>query len=155
ELARAVDAVASLDADRILRALWHLVEATVRTNAALGEAHLACKFDPTALDFLPRPTPRHEIWVAVPSVECVHLRAGDVASGGIRWSDRRDDFRTEILGLIKAQTVKNAVIVPVGAIGGFVVKRGDTKTAYQTLIRGMLELTDNRVDGAVDPPVGV
>jgi glutamate dehydrogenase len=148
EIARAIDAVVSLDADRILRALWHVVQATVRTNAYLGEPHLACKFDADALDFLPRPRPHHEIWVASPSVEGVHLRAGDIARGGIRWSDRRDDFRTEILGLMKAQTVKNAVIVPVGAKGGFVVKRGDSMAAYQTFIRGLLELTDNRIAGA-------
>ncbi len=138
----------SLDADRILRALWQVVGATVRTNAYRGEPHLACKFDPTLLDFLPRPKPQHEIWVASPAVEGVHLRAGDIARGGIRWSDRREDFRTEVLGLMKAQTVKNAVIVPVGAKGGFYVKRGDSKSAYQTFIRGLLELTDNRVTDA-------
>ena len=164
DLARTIDAVASLDADRILRALWQLVRATMRTNAYLGEAHLACKFDPTALDFLPKPHPQHEIWVASPSVEGVHLRAGDIARGGIRWSDRREDFRTEVLGLMKAQTVKNAVIVPTGAKGGFYVKRGESKAAYQTFIRGLLELTDNRIAeagtaegtvGAVVPPPDV
>jgi glutamate dehydrogenase len=160
ELGRAIDAVVSLDADRILRALWKVVCATVRTNAYRGEPHLACKFDPAALDFLPKPHPHHEIWVASPSVEGVHLRAGDVARGGIRWSDRREDFRTEILGLMKAQTVKNAVIVPVGAKGGFYVKRGSSETAYRTFIRGLLELTDNLVSdergvGVVVPPAGV
>ena len=124
----------------------------MRTNAYRGEPYLAVKFDPTALDFLPRPRPHHEIWVASPSVEGVHLRAGDIARGGIRWSDRREDFRTEVLGLMKAQTVKNAVIVPVGAKGGFVVKRGDVRSGYQTFIRGLLELTDNLVDGRVVPP---
>jgi glutamate dehydrogenase len=132
-----------------------VVRATVRTNAYNGEAHLACKFDPTALDFLPKPRPQHEIWVASPTVEGVHLRAGDIARGGIRWSDRREDFRTEVLGLMKAQTVKNAVIVPVGAKGGFYVKRGETRAAYETFIDGLLELTDNRVDGEVVPPAGV
>jgi glutamate dehydrogenase len=163
ELGRTIDAVASLDADRILRALWQVVRATVRTNAYRSEAHVACKFDPTELDFLPKPHPQHEIWVASPAVEGVHLRAGDIARGGIRWSDRREDFRTEVLGLMKAQTVKNAVIVPVGAKGGFYVKRGDSRSAYQTFIRGLLELTDNLVvegDGAkegseVVPPPGV
>jgi glutamate dehydrogenase len=155
DLGRAIDAVASLDADRILRALWLLVRATVRTNAYRGEAHVACKFDPTLLDFLPKPHPHHEIWVASPSVEGVHLRAGDIARGGIRWSDRREDFRTEVLGLMKAQTVKNAVIVPVGAKGGFYKKQGETVAAYQTFIRGLLELTDNLVDGRVVPPAGV
>ena len=130
------------------------------------EPYLACKFDPQALDFLPRPRPQHEIWVASPAVEGVHLRAGDIARGGIRWSDRREDFRTEILGLMKAQTVKNAVIVPVGAKGGFVVKRPPPASdrvavaaavldGYRTFIRGLLELTDNRVDGRVVPPEGV
>jgi len=94
ELGRTIDAVASLDADRILRALWQVVLATVRTNAYRGEPHVACKLDPSLLGFLPRPRPQHEIWVASPSVEGVHLRAGDIARGGIRWSDRREDFRT-------------------------------------------------------------
>ncbi len=110
--------------------------ATVRTNAYRREAHLACKFDPTALDFLPKPYPQHEIWVASPLVEGVHLRAGDIARGGIRWSDRREDFRTEVLGLMKAQTVKNAVIVPVGAKGGFYVKRGDVEGGVPDLHPG-------------------
>ncbi len=166
ELERAVDAVASLDADRVLRALGHIVAAVVRTNAYRGQPYLACKFDPQALDFLPRPRPQHEIWVASPAVEGVHLRAGDIARGGIRSSDRREDFRTEILGLMKAQSVKNAVIVPVGAKGGFVVKRPPPASdrdavaaavleGYRTFIRGLLELTDNRVDGRVVPPAGV
>ncbi len=166
ELGRAIDAVASLDADRILRALGHVVGAVVRTNAYRNRPYLACKFDPQALDFLPRPRPQHEIWVASPAVEGVHLRAGDIARGGIRWSDRREDFRTEILGLMKAQSVKNAVIVPVGAKGGFVVKRPPPASdrvavaaavldGYRTFIRGLLELTDNRVDGRVVPPEGV
>jgi glutamate dehydrogenase len=155
QLGRAIDAVVSLDADRVLRALWQVVRATVRTNAYLGEAHLAMKFDPAALHFLPKPLPHHELWVASPTVEGVHLRAGDVARGGIRWSDRREDFRTEVLGLMKAQTVKNAVIVPVGAKGGFYVKRGDSKSAYETFIGGLLELTDDLDDGEVVPPPGV
>ena len=166
QLAQTIDAVVSLDADRILRALAQLTGAVVRTNAYLGEPHLAMKFDPTALDFLPRPRPHHEIWVTSPDVEGVHLRAGDIARGGIRWSDRREDFRTEILGLMKAQTVKNAVIVPVGAKGGFVVKRvapgadraamqAAVVAAYSTFMRGLLELTDNRVDGRVVAPPGI
>jgi glutamate dehydrogenase len=168
ELDAAIDAVAGLDADRLLRALMHLVLATVRTNAyqeSPGDgpkAHLAIKVDPSALDFLPAPLPRHEIWVYAPQVEGVHLRAGDVARGGIRWSDRREDFRTEVLGLMKAQTVKNSVIVPVGAKGGFVVKSvGDSAAAptkdevvasYRVFIRGLLDLTDNLVDDAVVGP---
>ncbi len=152
DLGRMIDAVASLDADRILRALGLVVAAAVRTNAYRGEPYLAVKFDPTALAFLPQPRPYHEIWVASPTVEGVHLRAGDIARGGIRWSDRREDFRTEVLGLMKAQTVKNAVIVPVGAKGGFFVKRGDVRAGYQTFVRGLLGLTDDLVDGQVVAP---
>ena len=149
ELGRAVDAVVSLDADRILRARCGRWRARRSAPTPTGVSRTcACKFDPTLLDFLPRPKPQHEIWVASPAVEGVHLHAGDIARGGIRWSDRREDFRTEVLGLMKAQTVKNAVIVPVGAKGGFYVKRGDSKAAYQTFIRGLLELTDNRVTDA-------
>ena len=168
DLVRAIDAVMSLDADRILRSLCHLVLAIVRTNAYLPRDYLAVKFDPELLDFLPAPRPHHEIWVASPQVEGVHLRAGAIARGGIRWSDRREDFRTEVLGLMKAQTVKNAVIVPVGAKGGFVVKRSTTlrsgtepadraavQAGYRTFIRGLLDLTDTLADGRVVPPTGV
>src|SRR4029079_4338109 len=119
ELAHEIDAVVGLDDDRILRALLALVQAALRTNVcALGaRASVAIKFDPQVVPFLPAPRPRHEIWVYSPRVEAVHLRAGDIARGGIRWSGRREDFRTEILGLMKAQTAKNSVIVPVGAKG--------------------------------------
>ena len=164
-----IDAITSLDDDRILRAIAALARSVVRTNAFLpGKAvgdRLAFKFDPSSLDFLPRPRPLHEIWVYTPRVEGVHLRGGDVARGGIRWSDRRDDFRTEILGLMKAQTAKNAVIVPVGAKGGFVVKRppsgapndraalaDEVLACYRTFIRGLLDLTDNLVDGTIVHP---
>ena len=125
ELERSIDAVASLDEDRILRALVEVVQAAVRTNAYRpGVEALSIKLDPSRLAFLPAPRPQHEIWVVLAArSKAVHLRGGDIARGGIRWSDRRDDFRTEILGLMKAQTEKNAVIVPVGAKGGFVVKR--------------------------------
>ena len=123
--ARAIDAVVSLDADRILRALvaGRAARRSAPTRTGARRTWRASSTRP-ALDFLPRPQPQHEIWVASPPVEGVHLRAGDIARGGIRWSDRREDFRTEVLGLMKAQTVKNAVIVPVGAKGGFYVKRG-------------------------------
>ncbi len=154
-LGAAVDAVASLDDDRLLRALAAVVRAAVRTNAFLAgvvDDRLAIKLDAEVLEFLPRPRPDHEIWVYSPRMEGVHLRGGDVARGGIRWSDRRDDFRTEVLGLMKAQTAKNAVIVPVGAKGGFVVKQGEVLDAYRTFIRGLLDLTDNLVDGAVVHP---
>jgi glutamate dehydrogenase len=165
-LGRAIDAVASLDDDRILRALASVTRAVVRTNASFApevvDDRLAVKLDPRLLEFLPRPRPVHEIWVYSPRVEGVHLRGGDVARGGIRWSDRRDDFRTEVLGLMKAQTAKNAVIVPVGAKGGFVVKRAlglapealseEVQACYRSFVRGMLDLTDDLVEGVVVPP---
>jgi glutamate dehydrogenase len=170
----ALDEVASLDQDRILRSLLRLVRATTRTNffqldetRAPGKSYLALKFDPQAIPGLPEPRPRFEIFVYSPRVEGVHLRFGAVARGGLRWSDRRDDFRTEVLGLVKAQMVKNAVIVPVGAKGGFVVKSGPGGThgreallregedCYRIFIRGLLDLTDNLVNGKVAPPEGV
>ena len=166
ELTTALDAVTSLDNDRILRALLRLVLATQRTNAFNDKAGapIAFKLDPTKVPELPKPLPMFEIFVASPRVEGVHLRAGRVARGGIRWSDRREDFRTEILGLMKAQTVKNAVIVPVGAKGGFVVKSPPTDrdalaaevvACYREFIGALLELTDNLVDGKPVPPPGL
>jgi glutamate dehydrogenase len=171
QIREALDEVASLDQDRILRSLLGLIRATTRTNffqpgeaGAPGKSYLALKFDPRAISELPEPRPRFEIFVYSPRVEGVHLRFGAVARGGLRWSDRRDDFRTEVLGLVKAQMVKNAVIVPVGAKGGFVVKsapggaRGREATlregvdCYQIFIRGLLDLTDNLVNGKVVPP---
>ena len=120
----ALDAIPSLDDDRICRAFLTLIDATVRTNYYRGPAGRSpFKLDPAAIPELPLPRPTHEIWVCGPRVEGVHLRGGDIARGGLRWSDRREDFRTEVLGLMKAQMVKNAVIVPTGAKGGFVVKR--------------------------------
>ncbi|MDT4917866.1 MAG: glutamate dehydrogenase, partial [Pseudonocardiales bacterium] len=168
--------VASLDQDRILRSLLGMVNATLRTNAYRtddsGERRtaVALKIDPRQVPDLPQPRPRFEIWVYSPRVEGVHLRFGPVARGGLRWSDRREDFRTEILGLVKAQMVKNAVIVPTGAKGGFVAKRlpdpGTDRDAwlaegiacYRIFISCLLDLTDNYVtgpDGAqqvVSPP---
>jgi glutamate dehydrogenase len=158
-----LDRVASLDEDRILRSYLTLVLKTVRTNyfqrAPSGEPkpYLAVKLASSAVDLLPQPRPLFEIYVYSPRVEGLHMRAGMVARGGIRWSDRREDFRTEILGLMKAQTVKNAVIVPVGAKGGFVVKRppaareqfgAEAVECYKILIRGLLDLTDNIVADA-------
>ena len=168
----ALDEVASLDADRILRALLALVLATVRTNAFTGQEAtdqtcLALKLDPRRVPGLPEPRPEREIWVYSPRFEGVHLRFGAVARGGLRWSDRREDFRTEVLGLVKAQTVKNAVIVPTGAKGGFVGKRlpdpavdraawlAEGVACYRGFISGLLDLTDNLVDGVVVPPPGV
>jgi glutamate dehydrogenase len=169
----ALDAVASLDEDRILRGYLTLILKTVRTNyfqqlpSGEPKAYLAVKLASSEIDLLPAPRPLFEIYVYSPRVEGLHMRAGKVARGGIRWSDRKEDFRTEILGLMKAQTVKNVVIVPVGAKGGFIVKQppaardqlGDEAVeCYKVLIRGLLDLTDNIVaDGAgghriVPPP---
>ncbi|RVW05478.1 NAD-glutamate dehydrogenase [Rhodococcus xishaensis] len=171
--------VVSLDVDRILRALFGLVRATLRTNHFVvdgdgnSRGYLSLKFDPGRISELPKPRPRFEVFVYSPDVEGVHLRFGPVARGGLRWSDRRDDFRTEILGLAKAQAVKNAVIVPVGAKGGFVVKKSvpvtgditaDRQAArdqgvacYRTFISGLLDITDNvdRAAGGVVPPARV
>jgi glutamate dehydrogenase len=173
-----LEQVASLDADRILRSLLRLVQATLRTNyfqpgtggaTADGTAkpYVSFKLNPEAIPELPAPRPRYEVWVYSPRVEGVHLRFGTVARGGLRWSDRREDFRTEVLGLVKAQMVKNAVIVPVGAKGGFVVKSppdpadreaglAEGVACYTTFVRGLLDLTDNLVvrDGrrVVQPP---
>jgi glutamate dehydrogenase len=171
EIRSDLDAVTSLDEDRILRALLHLVLATLRTNwfqdGKRNDAHpecLALKLDPSAIPDLPLPRPVFEIFVASPRVEGVHLRAGKVARGGIRWSDRREDYRTEVLGLMKAQRVKNVVIVPAGAKGGFVVKRPsaepgrlarDVETCYRMFIDALLDVTDNIVDGRVVPPLQV
>ena len=160
--------VASLDHDRILRALLGAVAATVRTNYFKRDrdgrppAALALKLDPHAIRDLPRPRPRHEVWVSSPRVDAVHLRFGSIGRGGLRWSDRREDLRTEVLDLAKTQMVKNAVIVPVGAKGGFVVKqppadraalRAEGIACYRTFISALLDLTDNRVgDTVVGPP---
>ena len=156
----ALDRVASLDEDRILRSYLTLVLKTVRTNyyqrlpSGGPKPYVTVKLASSTLDLLPLPRPLFEIYVYSPRVEGVHMRAGKVARGGIRWSDRKEDFRTEILGLMKAQTVKNAVIVPVGAKGGFVVKRpppardqlgAEGVECYKILIRGLLDLTDNIV----------
>ncbi|UYN94770.1 MAG: NAD-glutamate dehydrogenase [Enhydrobacter sp.] len=166
-MAEALDAVTTLDEDRILRRFLDAVRCTLRTNYwQRGRDWIAIKIDSRAIDELPAPRPLVEIFVYSPRTEGIHLRGGRVARGGIRWSDRREDFRTEILGLMKTQMVKNAVIVPVGSKGGFHVKRppaGGSReevqaegiACYRTLIRGLLDLTDNYVDGAVVPPADV
>ena len=160
EINDALDQVTSPDDDRILRAFRAVIMAMLRTNhyqrTAAGEPkpYLSFKIDPKKLPDLPKPRPMFEIWVYAPRVEGVHLRMGKVARGGLRWSDRREDFRTEILGLMKAQNVKNTLIVPVGAKGGFVPKQiaaGATREevqregteCYRWFIRGLLDLTDN------------
>ena len=141
-----------------------MIDATVRTNSWRGRTSISFKFDPSKIPDLPMPRPMHEIWVCSPDVEGVHLRGGPVARGGLRWSDRREDFRTEVLGLMKAQMVKNAVIVPVGAKGGFVVKRPPAErdklrdagiACYRTFVRSMLDITDNIVGGEVVHPPDV
>jgi glutamate dehydrogenase len=161
----AIDGIVSIDEDRVTRALLSVIEATLRTNAfapAASEA-LAFKIDSAKIPGLPAPVPYREIWVYSPRVEGIHLRGGPVARGGLRWSDRREDFRTEILGLLKAQLVKNAVIVPTGAKGGFYPKRlppasdreawlAEGTECYRVFIRSLLSVTDNIVDDAVVPP---
>ncbi len=157
DLEASIEKVATLDADRVLRTFINLIEATLRTNYYQNKPHLSFKLDPVRIDGLPFPRPMFEIWVYSPRVEGVHLRFGKVARGGLRWSDRREDFRTEVLGLVKAQTVKNAVIVPTGAKGGFFAKQLPDPTvdrsawmaegieSYKTFIRGLLDITDNLV----------
>ncbi|WP_086661587.1 NAD-glutamate dehydrogenase [Lentzea kentuckyensis] len=173
ETGKLIDDVTSLDADRILRSLLTLINATLRTNYFFRDAdgnarpYLSVKLNPQAIPDLPAPRPKFEIFVYSPRIEGVHLRFGSVARGGLRWSDRREDFRTEILGLVKAQAVKNAVIVPVGAKGGFVVKRPIPATGdpgidrenfmsegiacYKMFISGLLDLTDNLINNEVVP----
>ncbi|HEX4153296.1 MAG TPA: NAD-glutamate dehydrogenase [Steroidobacteraceae bacterium] len=166
-----LEEVTRSDEDRILRALWNALSATVRTNAYQLSAdgrlkdYLSFKVESQKLRELPLPKPMFEIFVFSTRMEGVHLRMGFVARGGIRWSDRREDFRTEVLGLMKAQQVKNTVIVPVGAKGGFVVRRtlagsrdaqlAEVIACYQTLIRGMLDLTDNIVEERILAPARV
>ncbi len=162
-----IQAAKTLDADRILRAFAATLAATVRTNrfqpADVDDANrtLTLKLMPSDLTEAPHPRPQYEIFVYSTAVEGVHLRAGDIARGGIRWSERREDFRTEVLGLMKAQTVKNTVIVPTGSKGGFVCKqlphergamRAEVVSCYKTFIDGLLALTDNYVDGKLVPP---
>ncbi|MDP4015005.1 MAG: NAD-glutamate dehydrogenase [Candidatus Nanopelagicales bacterium] len=172
ELNAALDAIASLDVDRILRFLLTLITSCVRTSyyqvAEEGvPLRISFKFQPKLIRELPEPRPDREIWVYAPDVEGVHLRFGAVARGGIRWSDRPEDFRTEILGLVKAQEVKNAVIVPCGAKGGFYAKglpdaatdreawQAGGRDAYRRFICGLLDLTDNRERGVTIPPDNV
>src|SRR5690625_778545 len=173
EIASAFEKVAGLDDDRILRRYFNLIQGTLRTNYfqtgpdGLPKPYIALKFDGQAIEELPEPRPFREIFVASAQVEGVHLRFGSVARGGLRWSDRYQDFRTEVLGLVKAQQVKNAVIVPVGAKGGFVAKQlpppaagreafhAAGVAAYQTFIRGLLDITDNLEGEQVIAPAQV
>lgn len=164
-----LDEVENLSEDRVLRLYLELMQATLRTNyyqpdgEGRPKPYISVKFDPSQIPDMPLPLPMFEIFVYSPRVEGVHLRGGKVARGGLRWSDRFEDYRTEILGLVKAQQVKNAVIVPVGAKGGFVAKRlpdpsdreafqAEGIAAYKTFIRGLLDITDNLVDSGIQPP---
>lgn len=172
ELQTALNAVANLDEDRILRNILEVIRATLRTNYFQKTAEgafkpcISFKLNPNRISDLPLPRPLYEIFVYSPRVEGVHLRAAKVARGGLRWSDRREDFRTEVLGLMKAQQVKNAVIVPSGAKGGFVCKclpddgnrdliMNEVIACYQTFIRGLLDITDNLQASQIIPPVDV
>lgn len=173
-----LERVSSLDEDRIVRSFMSVIDATLRTGyyqiemkekagyTAPDREYISFKFDSSKVPDLPKPRPYREIFVYGPRVEGVHLRFGPVARGGLRWSDRREDFRTEVLGLVKAQMVKNTVIVPVGSKGGFFVKRppsgGDRDAVlaegiacYKQFINGLLDITDNLVDGKVVPPKNV
>ncbi|MGC4151551.1 MAG: NAD-glutamate dehydrogenase [Propionicimonas sp.] len=185
DLESRIDQVASLDHDRILRMFAAVIRAMVRTNAFAGDPRLradlsrqvtgtddaplalAYKLLPRELALLPQPRPAYEVFVYSPRVQGVHLRFGKVARGGLRWSDRKEDFRTEVLGLVKAQTVKNTVIVPVGAKGGFVPQRlpdpatdragwlAEGQACYRIFIDALLSVTDNSRGGVVEPPPGV
>ena len=165
----ALENVASLNEDQILRRYIELMQATLRTNfyqqdkAGNPKPAISYKLNPSAISNVPQPCPKFEIFVSSPRVEGVHLRYGQAARGGLRWSDRQEDFRTEVLGLVKAQQVKNAVIVPVGAKGGFICKQmpinpdreafmAEGIACYKTFISCLLDVTDNLVNGEVVPP---
>jgi glutamate dehydrogenase len=169
EILAQLDTITNLDQDRILRQYFEIIQATIRTNyfqtdkEGMVKSYISFKFDPTKVPYLPLPAPMFEIYVYSPRVEGVHLRSGSVARGGLRWSDRKEDYRTEVLGLMKAQRVKNSVIVPYGAKGGFIPKQlpvtknrdeilQEAISSYQIFISGLLDLTDNLVGGAVIPP---
>jgi glutamate dehydrogenase len=168
----ALDDVQVLNEDRILRRYLDLIKATLRTNFYQPDAngqnksYFSFKFNPKLIPELPKPVPKFEIFVYSPRVEGVHLRFGNVARGGLRWSDREEDFRTEVLGLVKAQQVKNSVIVPVGAKGGFLPRRlplgggrdeiaAEGIACYRIFISGLLDITDNLKDGGLVPPANV
>jgi len=167
----ALDDVSSLNDDRVIRQYLLLIKATLRTNFYQKKGddlkgYFSFKLSPHAIPDMPLPRPKFEIFVFSPRIEGVHLRGGKVARGGLRWSDRIEDYRTEVLGLVKAQQVKNAVIVPVGAKGGFVAKSlhdnmsreewfAEGVSCYKTFISGLLDITDNLIEGEVVPPAEV
>ncbi|WP_395343105.1 NAD-glutamate dehydrogenase [Ningiella sp. W23] len=172
DITKKLDGVSNLDDDRIIRRYLDLIKATLRTNfyqqdsEGQSKPYVSFKLLPELIPEMPLPLPKFEIFVYSPRVEGVHLRGGKVARGGLRWSDRMEDFRTEVLGLVKAQQVKNTVIVPVGAKGGFVCKRmpkdadreamqAEGQACYKIFIRSLLDITDNIVDGKVAPPKDV
>jgi glutamate dehydrogenase len=172
KIIEALDQVANLNEDKVLRSYLQLINATKRTNffqlddSGEYKPCLSVKIATQEVDDAPKPKPLYEIFVYSPRMEGVHLRLGKVARGGLRWSDRLEDYRTEVLGLVKAQQVKNAVIVPTGAKGGFVSKRVDRKatreevlqegfSCYQLFITGLLDITDNIVDDNIVAPAGV
>ncbi len=170
EILEKLERVTNVDEDRILRKYLNLIQSTLRTNFfqtmpdGAPKNYLSVKLSSHDIDDLPEPKPWCEIFVCSPRVEAIHLRGGKVARGGIRWSDRREDFRTEILGLVKAQIVKNTVIVPVGSKGGFVLKQppadkkllnAEVVDCYKTMMRGLLDITDNLKSGKIVPPKNV
>lgn len=168
ELIDALQEVDNVNEDRILRTIFNLIDSTVRTNffkrKECDDYFFSFKISAIGINEMPVPRPLYEVYVHNASMEGIHLRGGMVARGGIRWSDRPDDFRTEVLGLMKTQMTKNALIVPVGSKGGFVIKQSYTdreqglalsKRAYQTLMRGLLDLTDNRIAGKIVPATDV
>ena len=172
EIDHALEAVDSLEQDRILRSLTAVVNATLRTNFfqmdkdGNPKTYISIKLDSKKIDDLPEPRPFREIFIYSPRVEGIHLRMDKISRGGIRWSDRAEDFRTEVLGLMKAQQVKNSVIVPMGAKGGFVVKQPPKEggrpaylkegiECYKIFIRGLLDITDNQDGSKITPPKNV
>ncbi|NOY12227.1 MAG: NAD-glutamate dehydrogenase [Deltaproteobacteria bacterium] len=168
ELAAALEEVSDTNEDKILRTLFNLIDSTIRTNFYLRcqqqDYFFSFKVSSLGVIDMPSPRPLYEVYVHSATMEGIHLRGGKVARGGIRWSDRPDDFRTEVLGLVKAQMTKNAVIVPVGSKGGFITKRTSSdrekmgalvKDAYVTLMRGLLDVTDNRSGDGVVQPAGI
>jgi glutamate dehydrogenase len=172
EIKDALNSVSNLDEDRILRRFLNVIRATLRTNHWVKGAdgkrkpYLSLKFESAKVPELPEPKPLFEVFVYSPRFEAIHLRGGKVARGGLRWSDRPEDFRTEVLGLVKAQIVKNAVIVPTGSKGGFVLKKAPPQSereaylkegieCYQGFLRGLLDITDNRAGAKVVPPKDV
>ncbi|MDB2414420.1 NAD-glutamate dehydrogenase [Rickettsiales bacterium] len=172
DIEKILSRVSNLAEDKVIRGFIDLIMATVRTNyfqedeAGNIKSYISLKFSPKNIQYIPKPRPYAEIFVYSPRMEGVHLRGGKVARGGLRWSDRREDFRTEILGLVKAQMTKNSVIIPVGSKGGFILKKPPVEggreafiqegiECYKTFLRGLLDITDNIVSGNVVPPKNV